>query len=75
MNQDCDSAQAVDGRLSVLGMCQLFLVMPPPPLKPIQSQWSLPANKAYSILGKPVFQIMWFWLTGLTLTATRLSSL
>lgn len=25
-------AQAVDGRLSALGRCQLFLVMPPPPL-------------------------------------------
>lgn len=62
----------MDGRLSALGMCQLFLVMPPPSIarthssRPqlVQSQRSLLANKACSILGKPVFQIMWFWLDG-----------
>lgn len=55
-------AQAVDGSLTALGMCQLFLVMPPPLFtllpQPVQSQRSLLANKACSILGKPVFLVM-----------------
>lgn len=35
------------------------------PPQPVQSQWSLLANRACSILGKPVFLIMWFCLNGL----------